>query len=55
MQYAHIVASENPDLIKYFVEKMPLPPQLANNPIASTLVDYAQVQKKKWTVQSGNQ
>jgi hypothetical protein len=34
---------------------MPMPPELANNPIARELVEYSQVQKKKWTVESGNQ
>ena len=53
--YAHIVAAENPDLIKYFVEKLPMPEPLRDNPIANELVAYAQVQKKKWTVESGNQ
>lgn len=54
-QYAHVVASENPDLIKCFVEKLPLPPHLEGNAIALQLVDYAQVQKKQWTVETGNQ
>ena len=54
-QYAQVVASENPDLIKCFVEKMPLPPHLEGNAIALQLVDYAQVQKKQWTVETGNQ
>lgn len=55
VQYAQVVASENPDLIKCFVEKMPLPPHLEGNAIALQLVDYAQVQKKQWTVETGNQ
>lgn len=56
-QYAAVVASENPDLIKAFVEKMPLPENLQQNDIALQLVDYAQNQKKRWacTVESGNQ
>jgi len=54
-QYAHVVACENPDLIKYFVEKLPLPDSLASNPIAHELVEYAQEKKKRWTLQTGNQ
>lgn len=56
-QYAAVVASENPDLIKAFVERMPLPDNLQTNNIALQLVDYAQNQKKRWTctVESGNQ
>jgi hypothetical protein len=55
IQYALVVASENPDLIKYLVEKEPMPEPLASNPIAALLVVYSQEQKKKWTVASGNQ
>lgn len=53
--YATLVACENPELIKYFVENMPLPAELQQNPIAKQLVNYAQVQKKRWTTETGNQ
>lgn len=32
-----------------------MPAPLADNPIAIELVEYSQIQKKKWTVESGNQ
>jgi hypothetical protein len=57
VQYAYIVASENPDLIKSFVENLPLPAHLEGNEVAKQLVEYAQRHKKQWctTVESGNQ
>ncbi len=54
-QYAHVVASENPDLIKYFVESLPMPAPLCDFPVAQRMVQYAQRARKRWTVRSGNQ
>lgn len=54
MQYEAVVRRENPDLIKWLVERVAVPAD-ANNAIMQQLIDYAHGPGKTWIRKKGNQ
>ena len=54
VEYAEIVRQENPDLIKYIVERVP-PPEYINTAVMKRIIEYAHGAGKQWIVKKGNQ
>ena len=53
-QYEAIVRRENPDLMKWLIEKTPVPEDVLS-PIMQRLIDYTHGEGKTWIRKKGNQ